>query len=85
MSYTEIQKEIIQYIVDYHKDRKDKFVPCVEALKIILKGKYLPKEVEAAVDDLVSSGILMPLSIHYYLELTESFKSSCVYNIFKNQ
>ena len=85
MKFNECQKSIIHYIVRYYKDPDRELTPCIEVFNKIFKGKYSNLEIEENVGKLISSGIIKPHGFHSYLKLTETFKSSNEYKLFREK
>ena len=85
MEFNKCQKDIIQYVVDHYRDSSKTLIPCVDVFKQVFKEKYQSQEIEDNTLELVSSGVLHPYSYHSYLELTETFKTSHEYILFKNK
>jgi len=80
MHFTEIQKAILKYVIEFYNELTKKATPCIEVLQEYFHGRYDPREIEENILELVSSGILRPYSFHSYLDLIETFKSSISYN-----
>lgn len=85
MKFNECQKSIIHYIMRYYKYQDIKLTPCIEVFNETFEGKYSNLEIEENVRELISSGIIKPFSFHYYLDLTETFKSSNEYKLFRKE
>lgn len=88
MKFTDIERDILRYIIAYYTDPRDPvklLIPSIGVLEHYYRDKYIPLEINAAVLELVSRRILNLYSFHGYLELTETFKTSNDYTIFKEQ
>ena len=85
LKFNEIQKDIIYYILDYYSHPREKSTPCLIVFEEIFKEKYSFLEIEENTRELISRGILRTLSFHEYIDLTETFKSSKYYKLFKNK
>ena len=85
MKYNQCQKDIIYYIIRYSENPVGKLTPCADVFGHIFQEKYTNLEIEENVSALVSSGVLKSYSFHLYLDLTETFKTSHDYKLFKDK
>jgi len=85
MNYTPCQKDLMDYVLGYYKGPKAGLTPCIEVFQEIFKEKFSNLEIEENSRALVSSGFLESYSFHSYLRLTERFKSSKDYKLFRNK
>ena len=85
MKYNQCQKDIIYYIIGYSENHVGKLTPCTDVFEHIFQEKYTKLEIEENVSTLVSSGILKSYSFHLYLGLTETFKTSHDYKLFRDK
>ncbi len=84
MKFKEIEKDIIRYVKGVYENPNITATPCIEVLQHVFKGKYSGLEVQSAVLELISSGVLRSYSFHAYLEFTETFKTRADLNTFRD-
>jgi len=85
MKYNQCQKDIIYYIIRYSENPVGKLIPCADVFGHIFQEKYTNLEIEENVGALVFSGVLKPYGFHSYLNLTETFKTSHDYKLFRDK
>ena len=85
MKYNPCQKDIVYYIIEYSENPIGKLTPCPDVFGHIFQEKYTNLEIEENIGVLVSRGVLKPYSFHSYLDLTETFKTSLDYKLFRER
>jgi hypothetical protein len=85
MQLTEIEMDILTYIIEFREGIEKHLPPSIVSLEVHFEEVYELNEIRKSISRLVSSGALRRHSFHSYLDLTETFKTRDSYITLRNK